>query len=387
MSEVVQFRESMLLTTSHSHPTQRDQRVDLLRGLALLAVFIDHIPGDALQLLTLQSHALSDAADVFVFLAGYSAWLAYSRLIAREGAWAGLRRVYIRCGRVYAMQVLILASYFAIVPLWVRLAPIDLGLVAPTGWAVFARTFILYAQPTYFGVLPLYVCLLMAFPLLRAGLCRCPRVTVAASAGLWLLVNLNPEINLPEWFGGGGWIFNPFEWQFLFTLGAVAAALNTTWRRPLRPVPRVTALCWIILAEGWLLVRYVSSSPQDSMAVHMPVPMDTVPHLLRILSGLAIMYLALTSTWFAQLARSGRLLAIEVCGKHSLALFGFGSILSLLGRLTFRTAGDGVLVQALVNGIGISILIATADLLERRRQEARTPRLFTPRAASATVGS
>ncbi len=51
----------------------RDRRVDLLRGLALLAVFIDHVPGNALHLITLQGNALSDAAEIFVFLAGYSA--------------------------------------------------------------------------------------------------------------------------------------------------------------------------------------------------------------------------------------------------------------------------------------------------------------------------
>lgn len=349
-------------------PDVRDRRIDLLRGFALLAVFIDHVPGNALHLLTLQSNALSDAVDVFVFLAGYSAWLAYGRALEHKSAQAGLRRVLARCGRVYAMHAAVLVTCFAIASMWLRLAGLQPGPLLQAGGAGLARALVLYAQPAYFNVLPLYVCLLLAFPLVWAGLRRRPRTTLLMSAGTWLLVNLNPGINLPAWLSQGGWVFNPFEWQFLFVLGAAAAAANTCWQRPFRHSPRITATCWIFLAEMWLALRYHSWHLSSDPAIHLAGPDATLPHLLRLLSGLAIMYLVLTSERFARLARSGQLLAVEVCGRHSLALFGFGSVLSMLGRLTFRTFGDGMLPQAIINGVGVFALIAAADLLERRRR-------------------
>lgn len=68
---------------------------------------------------------------------------------------------------------------------------------------------------------------------------------------------------------------------------------------------------------------------------------------------------------------SGCFHAVELCGKHSLAVFGVGSILSLAGRLTFRTFGDGLLPQMAVNGIGVFTLLAVADMLEKRRRKRR----------------
>jgi len=57
----------------------RDLRLDLWRGVALLMIFVDHIPGNALSAITLKSFGFSDAAELFVFVAGYSSMLAYGR--------------------------------------------------------------------------------------------------------------------------------------------------------------------------------------------------------------------------------------------------------------------------------------------------------------------
>jgi hypothetical protein len=44
-------------------------------------------------------------------------------------------------------------------------------------------------------------------------------LTLALSASLWLLINLDPSINFPNWLDPDGWYFDPLAWQFLFTLG------------------------------------------------------------------------------------------------------------------------------------------------------------------------
>ena len=87
-------------------PSQRDLRVDLLRGIALLTIFIDHSSGNILGQLTLRNFGFCDAAELFVFLAGFSAVLAYGKCFERDGIAAGLRRIGARCLRLYAFQAM-----------------------------------------------------------------------------------------------------------------------------------------------------------------------------------------------------------------------------------------------------------------------------------------
>src|ERR1700730_5909651 len=51
----------------------RDVRLDLFRGLANWAIFLDHIPHEVLSSLTTKNYGFSDAAEVFVFVSGYTA--------------------------------------------------------------------------------------------------------------------------------------------------------------------------------------------------------------------------------------------------------------------------------------------------------------------------
>lgn len=330
-------------------------------------MLVDHIPGSALSRLTLGNYVFSDAAEVFVFLAGYSAWLAYGQVSDRRGVWVGFRRVLARCGRLYATQVTLLLTCFVIASVWCRLAGLEPTPLVQAGGAGLVRGFVLYAQPSFYNVLPFYICLLLAFPLTCLGLLRRPRTTLSASAGLWLLVNLDPSINLPEWISREGWYFDPFAWQFLFVLGMATAAENIVRQHPIQRSGRTAALCWIVLAGAWLTVRCWWSA-EDVQLVGLAGLGKTTLHPLRLLSGMAVMYLVLTSGRFSALARSDRFQAIEVCGKHSLPVFAAASVISLVGRLVFRTVGDGSLPQMAVGGGGVFALLAVAGLLERRRQ-------------------
>ena len=56
-------------------PVERDLRLDLLRGLGLWMIFLDHIPNDVVAWLTLRNYGFSDAAEFFVFISGYLAGL------------------------------------------------------------------------------------------------------------------------------------------------------------------------------------------------------------------------------------------------------------------------------------------------------------------------
>src|SRR5688572_32228677 len=79
--------------------------VDFWRGLALVTIFINHIPGNFYSNLTHARYSISDSADLFVFLAGWSlALLVKSR---RESTWYLTLRLGGRAVQLYAAQIMI----------------------------------------------------------------------------------------------------------------------------------------------------------------------------------------------------------------------------------------------------------------------------------------
>ena len=56
--------------------SERDYRLDFCRGLALILIFIDHVPGNPASHWTLRKWAFCDAAEVFVLISGISSYLA-----------------------------------------------------------------------------------------------------------------------------------------------------------------------------------------------------------------------------------------------------------------------------------------------------------------------
>jgi len=76
----------------------RDVRLDLFRGLANWAIFLDHIPHEVLSWITVKNYGFSDAADLFVFISGYTAAFVFGRvMIERGGVEAGKTRSYAIC--------------------------------------------------------------------------------------------------------------------------------------------------------------------------------------------------------------------------------------------------------------------------------------------------
>ncbi len=215
----------------------RDLRVDVLRGIALITIFIDHLPDNPLSLVTLHTFGFCDAAELFVFLSGFSSMVAYGGSFDRDGVLIGLRRVFLRCVRLYLFQAALLLVVFAGPGLHdFAIDPKDAVSHLRNGVDTLRHGLTLQAQPPGLNILPLYIILLGLFPLIY-GLIRIgPAVALLASGVLWLGVNLDPSINLPNWPDGGGWYFDPFAWQFLFVIGISSAQLlRRAWRKPASP--------------------------------------------------------------------------------------------------------------------------------------------------------
>src|SRR5260370_29658446 len=72
---------------------ERDLRIDLFRGLALWLIFLDHIPANIVSWITIRNYGFSDAAEIFIFVSGYTAALVYGRTTRDSGFLVAARAV------------------------------------------------------------------------------------------------------------------------------------------------------------------------------------------------------------------------------------------------------------------------------------------------------
>eukprot|EP01132_Coremiostelium_polycephalum_P015924 gene15924-19187_t len=214
----------------------RDPRIDFFRGLALIFIFWDHVPHNPLGQITLRNFGFSDAAEVFVFLAGYAAVLAYGKILQRDGYLIACVKIWRRTWVLYVVHIFLLAMLMGIV-FFANSHVETRDLVEEMGLTHFVThpqqalvdELLLRFKPNLMDPLPLYIVLLGCLPLVLPLLLRKTSAVVAVSLAVYLLA---PHLgwNLAA-IADGVWYFNPVTWQLLFVLGG-AAAIHAGQPRP-----------------------------------------------------------------------------------------------------------------------------------------------------------
>src|SRR5580658_4051672 len=92
----------------------RDLRLDLFRGLALWFIFLDHVPDNILSWLTVRNYGFSDATEIFVYISGYTAVIAYGRMMAQQGWIKAAARIYRRVWQLYVAHILLFVAFVAL---------------------------------------------------------------------------------------------------------------------------------------------------------------------------------------------------------------------------------------------------------------------------------
>ena len=91
----------------------RDLRLDLFRGIALWLIFLDHIPTNIVSWVTIRNYGFSDAAEMFVFISGYTAAFVYGRAMRERGFLVAGARILKRAWQVYVAHVFLFVVYLA----------------------------------------------------------------------------------------------------------------------------------------------------------------------------------------------------------------------------------------------------------------------------------
>ncbi len=198
-------------------PSQpRDLRLDFFRGVALIFIFIDHIPENIASYFTLQAVQFFDAAEVFIFISGYTAALVYGRTLAVQGATYATAQALRRAWQLYVAHIFLFVIFIAEVsyiattfknPMYndeMRVADfLDEPHIA------IVQALLLQFQPTFLDILPLYILLLAVFPVMLIGLRFHPVMVLVLSLLLYVIVQVT-NISVPAYPEGHVWYFNPF---------------------------------------------------------------------------------------------------------------------------------------------------------------------------------
>lgn len=347
--------------------------IDFWRGFALVTIFINHIPGNFFERFTYRNLSLSDSAELFVFLAGWSLRLQTNRTASLPLA-PLVQKLGGRAVQVYFAQIVITELAIALIAAasiyydapflldWHNAAAIfhnpveaHVGLIALTH------------QLGYFNILPLYVVLVASAPLIAICARYAAPLLLPISAAIYI-VTLATGINLPSWPEPGNWFLNPLAWQFIYVLGFSLAGKDGIGGLA-RRYRKAFFYAGLPLVALGVVIGLTHFSPRPDQV---PDPKLFFVFDKTFLSPARLIHmLALTAVFAGSfpflIGKFGLIVRLfSLLGRHSLYVFCVASLLSLMGQIIRFAYGGAVLTDAMMVGTGLVIMGIVAWLSERR---------------------
>jgi hypothetical protein len=360
----------------------RDLRLDLFRGLANWAIFLDHIPHEVMNAITTRNYGFSDAADLFVFISGYTAAFVFGRIMIERGYAAAAARLVRRVFELYAAHIIVVAVYVAVIAWFSHefrdpddLTQFNVAVFISKPLHEFIQALALRYRPVNLDVLPLYIVLLGTFAPALWLMVRKPTPTLVCSLVIYFAAR-HFGWNLPS-SRTGVWYFNPFAWQLLFFLGAWIALGGA---QAIQPIIRTRTVFWLVIA-------YLMFALVVTMAINEPGLGKLLPHgILQPFdpndkSNLApyrvvhLMALAVAVTRFlpanSPILQWRSLAPLIKCGQNSLRVFCIGIVLSFCAHGAIELSLNALWVQIFVAAAGVVLMTTGAYFSTGSRQRGR----------------
>jgi len=370
---------------------QRELRLDLFRGLALWLIYIDHVSPDLLTWFTIRNYGFSDAAEIFIFISGFTAALVYGRATFEAGIVTGTARILRRVWQIYTAHVLlflVLMAEIAYVTAYsgkqFYVQEMVVGDFFKEPGAAMIQALLLRFRPLNMDVLPLYIVLMAALPLVLLLSKWWRDLPLLLSIALYILTN-RYDLHFST-YPDGFWSFNPFAWQLLFVFGAWCALGGA---RQLAPIVASPIAFWVavtylaaafFLTMTWYFPQLESLVP--ALLVRWIYPIDKTDFdVLRFAHFLALAVVGLRfvpPSWAG--LRSPWMQPLILCGQYSLQIFALGVALSFAGYALLMELDAGVALHFVVGAAGILILygVARTFIWYKRVTAARAKTPTTP---------
>jgi hypothetical protein len=358
----------------------RDLRLDFARGIAIWFLFLDHIPHNAVSLLTVRNFGFSGATDLFVFAAGYAAAILYGKMMLERGLLVTATRIFKRVWQLYAAYVVLFVIYVDTISYVAAqyAAPEIIGEFNVSGIIdhpirILIHGLMLQAKPLNLDVLQLFIALMALFPLVLWAMFRSLNLTLIASIVLYAAARLF-DWNLAS-FPDGRWYFNPFSWQLLFVLGACCAMAGARLARSASGLPllRIAALAYLLFA---LIITIAGKNPGLASFIPDWLVGAFMPNDKENLAPYRVLHLLALAFLFTRAVPNNShgfgwkvLQPVLICGEEWLAAFCAGVFLSFAGHLLLITGPNSLAMQVLVSAAGISIMTCVAYYVSWSRRQ------------------
>lgn len=366
------------LSPSVSTPTfalasgQRELRLDLFRGLALWLIYIDHVSPDFLTWVTIRNYGFSDAAEIFIFISGFTAALVYGRATFEAGIVIGTARVLRRVWQIYTAHLLLFLVLMAEIAFVTSVSDkpafyiqeMEVGGFFKQPGSEMIQALLLRFRPLNMDVLPLYVVLMAFLPLILLFARLHRDLPLVLSVALYILT-LRYDLHLST-YPDGFWSFNPYAWQLLFVFGVWCALGGGKRLSPILNSPFVfwTAVAYLCAAFfvtlTWYFPQLESFIPAWLARLIYPIN-KTDFDILRFAHFLALAVVALRfvpSDWGG--LKSPWVRPLILCGQYSLQIFALGVALSFAGYALLMELDAGVVLHVIVGAAGILIMYGVA---------------------------
>ncbi len=332
----------------------RDLRLDLFRGVANWAIFLDHIPDNVVNWITTRNYGFSDAADLFVFIS-----VAHIILFV-----------------IYIASISYLALRFGDSEI---INEFNVAGLVDHATETLRQGLILRFKPVNLDVLPLYIVLMGLFPPILWIMLRQPNWTMLASILLWLAAR-HFGWNFTA-YPAGTWYFNPFCWQVLFVFGSWCALGGAR-----KSIAIINAPATLYFCIGYLILALVMT-----MAGKFPDFGARFPHWLyetfnpndktnlapyRFLHFVVIVILVIRFVPKDWPGLEWKIFEpVVVCGQQSLAVFCVGVFLSFVGHFELMMSSGSLFAQIFVSVTGIAIMTIVAYYISwSKRQDKPLPK-------------
>ena len=350
---------------------QRDTRIDVFRALALLTIFINHVPGTVFEHLTHRNFGFSDSAEAFVLISGISVGLAYGAKFEPGSRFLITLKAWRRAATLYSAHILTTVATLAIfcaAGLYLNrpefMSFINIGPLMDSPAEALIGLATMGHQLGYNNILSMYGVLLLMLPLFLFLANINLSLMVGASGLLWLVSGVY-RIAPPNYPTEGVWFLNPLSWQFLFVIG-IAGVMHVRrgGRIPFNKYLFGVAVGYILLALIWVRV------PLWGVNTSMGLPMvitgfdKTFLSLTRLAHILAIAYVIVSVPAISNLARTPEDHPLAILGKHSLPVFVAGTILAMVAQIVKVMNPGDELDDTLLIASGIMAQFALAHYLD-----------------------
>lgn len=362
-------------------PSKRDTRLDVLRGLALITIFINHVPGQIFEHLTTKNYGFSDAAEAFVLISGIAVGIAYGSRFKAAAWFETAKKSTKRAFTLYLAHMITtfmtLALFIAGAWLFHRvglLCEINILAVLTNPQAGIPALMLLGHQIGYNNILPMYGALMLMVPIILLLEAKSPLLALVVSGSVWLLsgiYEIAPHNTLIE----GYWFLNPLSWQFLFTIGIVGMMhVRRGGKLPQHPLLMALAAGYVGLSFVWVVGQLWGIGNALASLGLPPVITGfdkTFLSLPRLLHVLALTYLVLNIGALSNLLRRPEDNPLVIFGRHSLNIFVAGTILAMVGQVLLYINNGDRIVGPIFVVLGIVIQFVYAYHLERKRKLGR----------------